>query len=895
LQPRTIVKEEPAASQEKRTEKGYGCWSGRPFGKESKLVKHCALALLILCVRISCSADDVVVGPAATGGFVVPTRQLVRPAGSSVEFSGRPVDLVLSPDGRTVYVKTDRSLVVIDVPSWQIKQNLALGSAGKGSYHGVAVTRDGSKLYLTTSGSAVLEVTIDKSGSASLGRTLEVPQHKDMGQPTPCGIALSPGERLAYVCLSRYNALGVLDLGSGTLDKRISVGVAPYDVVVSSDGATAWVSNWGGRLPKDGEKTEKSSGTPTLVDERSVASSGTVSHVDLRQGKELAQVEVGLHPCDLALDAARGLLYVANANSDTVSVIDTKSNTIVRAIDIKPGASLPFGSAPNAIALGKDGRRLYVANGGNNAVAVVEGGTLGFIPTGWYPGAIATDGKSLYIANVKGYGSRDASSSKRARASFAPNAPESGAKEQRPEGGWVGSMFLGTVQKVDVPDAASLAAYTRQVVADARIPQVLRAREKAQSGVKAAPVPERVGEPSLIEHVVYIIKENKTYDQVFGDIAKGNGEPKLCVLGREITPNHHALADQFVLLDNYYCNGACSADGHQWATEGYATDYMEKAFGGWPRSYPYTGNDPLAYSSAGFIWDNVLLHGLSFRNYGEMSTAAAGPKASFKEILEDSRRKTGKFKFTGSFNIETLRRYSCPDYPGWTLSVPDQVRADVFLKELAEAEKTGEWPDFMTILLPNDHTAGTRPGNPSPRAYVADNDLALARIVEGISKSKFWAKTAIFVIEDDPQSGYDHVDGHRSICLMASPYAKRGAVVTSFYNMTSVLHTIELILGIPPMNQMDAMAPVMRDCFADKPDLTPYTALPNNSPLDEVNPEPSKLSGKALYWANAALSLELDEVDKADNDALNRMIWHSVKGFDAPYPVEFVSTQRRMR
>ncbi len=364
--------------------------------EENKLVKHCALALVVLCAGTSYAAAEVVVGPAEEGGFVVPTRQLIRPAGQSVEFAGRPVDLVLSPDGTTVYTKIENSLIAIDVATWRMKQRIKFEPSASCSYHGMAVTRDGSKLYVTSSGDAVLEMVLDKNGTASQGRRLIVPEREGAGKPTPCGIALSPGERLAYVCLSRDNSLGVIDLGSGRFTRRIPVGVAPYDVVISPDGGTAWVSNWGGRLPREGEKTEKSSGTPTLVDERSVACSGTVSQVDLHQGKEVGQVQVGLHPCDLALDTSRGLLYVANANSDTVSVIDTQASRVVRSIDVKPDASLPFGSAPNAIALGKDGERLYVANGGNNAVSVVEGKALGFIPTGWYPGAVATDGKSLF-------------------------------------------------------------------------------------------------------------------------------------------------------------------------------------------------------------------------------------------------------------------------------------------------------------------------------------------------------------------------------------------------------------------------------------------------------------------------------------------------------------------
>lgn len=838
---------------------------------------YVALAALSAC---GSSAGDLHVGPAAGGGYVVPTRQLVRPAGVSVEFGARPQDLLLAPDGSAVYVKTHGSLIIIDNAAWKVKQDLDLGPGVSGSYHGMAITRDGSRLYVTTSRDELLEVVIAADGGASIGRRIKIPGPSEKSHPTPCGIALSPGERMAYVCLSRSNALGVVDLRSGKLVRQIPVGVAPYDVVVSHDGGFAWVSNWGGRHARKGERTENSAGTPVLVDERTVGVSGTVSLVDLRQANEVVQLETGLHPCDLELSSDGRALYVANANSDTVSIIDTAAREVTRTMGVKPLDSLPFGSSPNALALDAEGRRLYVANGGNNCVAVIDGDTRGFIPTGWYPGGVVTDGKFIYVCNVKGYGSRNGEA---ARKQGAGSVNADGTPNEK----WLVHMHLGTVQKIEIPSASRLASYTSQVRSDARVPQILRAQERAETGAKPTPVPERVGEPSPIQHVIYIIKENKTYDQVFGDLPRGNNDPSLCVFGREVTPNHHALAEQFVQLDNYYCSGVCSADGHQWAVEGYATDYIEKGFGGWPRSYPYSGDDAMAYSPAGFIWDNALLNGLSFRNYGEMGHGVTGFTGSYLDLLKAHLAKQPPPAFRSVFEIEALRRYSCPDYPGWSMAVPDQVRADIFLRELADFERSGEMPEFIVMHLPDDHTAGTSPGFPTPRSHVADNDLALGRIVEAVSNSRFWPTTCIFVNEDDPQSGYDHVDGHRSLCLVISPYARRGALVSEFYNQGSVLHTLELMLGMPPMNQMDAMAPAMRECFTDTPDLTPYTALPNRVPIDEMNPEKSALSGDALYWAEKSMAQRLDVPDAVDDDSFNRAIWHSVRGHDTPYPVAF--------
>lgn len=818
-------------------------------------------------------------GPLDLGGHLMPTHQLLHPAGLSVQFGGRPIDLVLSPDGHTLYVKDNRGLVVIDVEAWTVRQELTMKDKQGSSTHGIAVTRDGARVFVTAAQNSMWEALIGADGKVSWGKKIALPGPRGRGDSHAGGIALSIDEFKAYVCLSRNNSLGIVDLATGKLVKQIPVGVAPFDVALKQDGKTAYVSNWGGRRPKAGEKTAKSSGTDTLVDERGVAASGTVSVVDLEKGEEITEIVTGLHPSDLELSNDQRTLYVANANSDSVSVIDTATTQVIETILVRPDPGLPFGSAPNALALSRNGNTLYVANGGNNAVAVVglenrsQFKIQGFIPTAWYPGGLVTNGKFLFVANVKGLGSR---------------------KKQKDKKGWNSHNHLGTIAKVEFPTSAALQEYTRRVKSDARVPEILRAWEKTSHPEKPTPVPRRIGDPSLFEHVVYIIKENRTYDQVLGDMPQGNGDPSLCVFGRQITPNHHALAEQFVLLDNYYCNGVLSADGHSWAMEGYVTDYLEKAFGGFTRSYPFSGEDPISFSATGFIWDNVLLHGLSFRNYGEMNKTALVPSnATFKGVFNDYQNTTGKIRFKHDIQIDTLRRYSCTNSPGWNLKIPDLIRADVFLAEFKEYEKKGEWPNLIIVFLPSDHTSGTTPGNPTPRAQVADNDLAVGRIVDAVTHSQFWAKTCMFVIEDDPQAGFDHVDGHRSLCLVASPYTKRGEVVSDFYNQTSVLHTMERILGLPPMNQMDSLAPLMTKCFSAKPDFSPYTHLPNQIPLDEMNKATTQLQGAELYWAQKSLEQSFDEVDQADEDTLNRVIWHSVKGVDTPYPAQFAGAHGR--
>jgi len=618
------------------------------------------------------------------------------------------------------------------------------------------------------------------------------------------------------VCLSLNNAISVINLETGEEFAKLDTGIAPYDIAVSPDGLRAYISNYGGGRPGERENVAPSGGSMVRIDDRGIAESGTVTVIDTGLGQVLAQIVVGLHPSDVELSEDGATLYVANANSDSVCVIDTETLRVVETIDVKPDPLLPLGSAPNALAL-HDGK-LLVANGGNNAVGVFSRGDTwqndGFIPAGWYPAALSAHEGMLYIANVKGIGSRS----------------------QRPGArGYNSHDHRGTVTRVRIPQPPRLAEYTAQVRENSGVTDALRAYEPAPIDTEPSPVPAAPGAPSLINHVVYIVKENRTYDQIFGDLPQGDGDPALCVYGRDVTPNHHALAEQFVLLDNYYCNGVLSADGHSWVTEGNVTDHLEKAFGGFTRSYTW-GDDALTYSSSGFIWDKVLARGLSFRNYGEFAYATPERRGvTFTDIWNDYTSGRRAINFRHTVGIQNLRRHTHPGYPGWNTRVPDVLRADAFIEDLKRSEASGDFPNLVLIYLPQDAGSGNQPGFPTSRAHMADNDLALGRIVAAITKSPFWPETCIYVTEDDPQDGFDHVDGHRSICLVVSPYTKRGQVVSTLYNQTGVLHTLSRQLGMPPMNQLIALAPVMRECFTNAPDYTSYEALPNTIPLNELN------------------------------------------------------------
>ena len=447
-----------------------------------------------------------------------------------------------------------------------------------------------------------------------------------------------------------------------------------------------------------------------------------------------------------------------------------------------------------------------------------------------------------------------------------------------------------------LPRAAELPRLSQQVYDNYRRERIAEAFLRPRPGQPPRPVPERIGEPSPIRHVVYVIKENRTYDQVLGDVPEGRGDPALCIFGERVTPNQHKMVREFVLLDNTYCAGILSADGHQWSTTAIGTDYLEKSFAGWPRSYPdgmgEDEDDALAYSPAGFLWDNAVKHGVSIWNFGEFAMPTCGwtdPKRKgspgWRDFWEEFLHGRGEVQISSQPSIESLRLFTPTNYVGWEMSVPDVWRARYITNQLAEWERQGAMPQLVLICLPNDHTSGTSRGCPTPAATVADNDLAFGQIVQALSHSRFWPEMVIFGIEDDPQNGWDHVSGYRTTAYVISPWAKRKAVVSTQYNTVSLLRTIEQILGLPPMNQFDAAATPMFDCFTDTPDFTPFVAVPNQVPLDEMNPDPKAIADPLLRrHALQSARLNFKRVDACPEGVLNRILWHAMKGSAAPFP-----------
>jgi len=839
--------------------------------------KHCLLqgllAVLLLSASLQIQAqnnlNNLKIGPQPDGSILVPSNQLLRPAGFQLYMPGRPVDISLISNERFLLVKNMNSLDLIQLSDRSILQTLPYTKGGS-SFTGICSSKDNRLIYVSEASEKILIARLDQSNVLSWEKPILMPKPAIGGDPGPGGLALNAKEDRLFVTLSRSNSLAVVNLTDQSINE-IPVGIAPYDILLYSD-SKAYVTNWGGRKPVAGESTYNTSGSQVLVDPKTgIANNGSVSVIDLKQNKILTTINVGLHPSGMILSPDQSLLYVACANSDKIYVIDTKKDEVKSEISVHLKKDVLFGSAPNALAISPDGKYLYAANGTENAICVIETGSsnrvIGLIPTGWYPGSVIINkaGTQLFVANVKGSGSRNKAAKK---------------------AGYNSRDHMGSVSFIDVPGKKELSKMTDIVGRNNSLTKLFKGQSATSNSLKKVAVPQVTGQKSHFKHVIYIIKENRTYDQVLGDLPQGNGDTSLVHFGRKITPNHHKLAETFVLMDNFYCSGVLSADGHQWTDEAYVTDYLEKSFGDFTRSYPYDGDDAMAYASSGFIWDNVLRNGLTFRNYGEFADAQITPKsATFSDHLLAFQNGTKNISIKAKANLEQLIPYTCPTFIGFPNTVPDVYRAAEFIKELHEFERKDSFPNFVIMLLPNDHTSGTRPGQPTPRAAVADNDLALGQIVEAISNSKFWKETCILVTEDDPQAGLDHVDGHRTVGMVISPYTKRREVVSTYYSQINMVRTIENILGVEPMNQLDKAAEPMSDCFRETPDFTPYKAEQNNIPLDELNPPLEGLSGKQLSWALKSLEQDLDDYDRIDEDTFNRIIWHSVKGYDRPYPV----------
>ncbi len=871
-------------------------------------------ALMVCALHTVSGQDTSLVGRGELGTVVTPVNQVLTPFGQQLDLPGmRPQALALSHSGRMLVVSGKTNLLhVVDPETGTLKQQVGMPAesarsplaaapdqvvetdkSGQVSYTGLIFSPDDTRIYLSNVNGSIKVFAVDATGQVQPSHTIPLPSANAPRRENeiPSGLAISQDGRKLFVCGNLSNQLLEIDTLSSEIVRTWDVGVAPYAVVLVA--GKAFVSNWGGRRPENADLTGPAGrGTEVRVDPvRHIASEGSVSIINIDidgsgESKMPHEILTGLHASGLAASPDGKYVVCANAASDHLSVIDVAQESIVETIWAKAKPSDLFGAGPNALAFAPDGKDLYVANGSQNAVAVIEfrpeaGSELeGLIPVGWYPGALCFDAgrEKIYVANIKGL------------PVVAKTEPATGAKA------FNSHHYHGSLSMFSIPQKAELLQLSERAARNMRAERIAQAALPARSDQPPRAIPERMGEPSLIEHVVYVIKENRSYDQLFGALDRGNGQPDLCIFGRDITPNQHKMVDEFVLLDNTYCAGILSADGHQWSTTAMSTDYMEKSFAGFPRSYPdgmgIDESDALAYSPAGFIWDSASLHGKSIRNYGEFMMPTVRYRDPQKQGSPDYlacyrtwKGESDEVIFQCAPSVESITPYSPTEYVGWEMSVPDQYRADYIIRELKEFEAKNEFPQLTIICLPNDHASGTRPGCPTPASCLADNDLAFGRIVEALSHSQFWPKMAILAIEDDPQAGWDHVSGYRTTAYCISPYARRAALVSTQYNTTSILRTIEQILGLPPMNQFDASATPMFDCFTDTPNLVAFDAVANIVPLDQMNPDPKAIADPQLR-EDALVSLQLNfrEVDRAPEDVLNRILWRAMKGTQVAYP-----------
>ena len=807
--------------------------------------------------------STVSLGKQPGGFYLLPTNQLLRPWGEQTLIKGRPVDVAMDSRKHLLAVLNWRGVLVLDAASGAEVGEVRSRAT---SYIGIAF-RPGDREVWASETSAngpdnILILKLSETGAVE-----DIERIKLDGHAVPCGIAFSSDGNTAYVALSLKDSVAVIDAKEKQVKRLIPVGTAPFGVAAARQSRRVFVSNRGGRHAEAHDSVAPSSGQAIVSDPATGSSAtGTVSVIDLESGK-LSDVAVGLAPSVMALSPDESILAVANAHSDSISLIDTRTLS-PKELKIPAYPATTVGSLPDAVVFSSDGRRMYVACGGNNAIAVVERHESdwkleGSVPAGWFPSSIALDQDgALRVVNIKGTGNT--------------------ATGVTP-GHFRSTAYEGSLLKIPAPLPSQIESGTREVEA-ANSPKF-----ESSGGIANL--------ASLgIEHVFFIVKENRTYDQVLGDLPQGNGDPKLVMYGRDISPNHHALAEKYVLLDNFYTGGAISFDGHQWLMQAFVSDYVERAFAASPRGYAWNMADALTVSPLGMFWQSATKP-LDVRIYGEFCLPAKWDAARQKAVdITESEElswssywklyKEAKWQnAVGSISgVPALQPYMDARYPDDSVNIPDQIRAEELLRELTEFEKTGKLPNLLVITLNNDHTNGTKPGSPTPRAMVADDDLALGRIVEAVSKSRFWAKSLILAVEDDAQDGFDHVDGHRTVALAIGPMIRRAVVDSNHYNQTSLVRTITEIFGIPQRTQFLANARAMHSIFTNERDLSTYQTLTPKIVLDEMNPPLKALSGRPLWAARESLAMNWAKPDDINQAVLNRILWWDSKGYDKPYP-----------
>ena len=898
-----------------------------------------------------------VTGPQPNGSWVVSSGQVITPSGTQVGLGirVRAKAIALNPNVSThtaavLTLGTSRgngngAVEVFDTATGVVLQNyVPFGKDSSGSYSGIAYSADGKHLVFSQDSSHVTIANVNNQGLLQDNAQVSVPPDNSFiscfpnsppgAYANPCGsfytpstsypggIALSKDGKSAYALLNQNDTLTKIDLTPNppAQNQQIRVGNAPHSVVISSDGKTAYVSNEGGRAATALDFQIYSAGTEIVADPVvGAAITGTVSVVDLPSMTVTATIQTGLHPTGMAFYGP--YLLVANTYSDTISVINTATNEVAWTINLGlpievPGAGqAAYGAAPNSIAVDAKKNIAYVALYNANAIAVVDlsqgasNPVMGMIPVAYAPCSVVldTDGKNndvLLVANDKGIGTRY---------SFETDYGLSGYNTHQDN---------GTVSIVPVPNNGQLNKMTNQVFENNHwdLTQNIQSAGGGNPNAKPVAVPEKIGDPSLIKHVFLIIRENRTYDQVLGDVKTGNGDPSLAVFGANVTPNAHELVQRFPLLDNFYDPSRQSADGHQWIAEGMAPYADDIQSPDWVRSYP-GGNagDALAYQKKGFLFSEAAAAGLPVKIYGEyvendtfLQPNGSTSEPSWSQFYADSQCYEGgpgcappglpgettlyyQNTITAHSSVPAVSNHLIKNFPIFDLGIPDQFRVDLWVQDFNKDVAAGTVPALSILWIMDDHTGGP----PTPRAQQADNDLAVGRIIEYISHSPVWSSSAIFMEEDDAQNGVDHIDGHRSPGYIISPYAvQNGPTDHTYYTQVNMTRTIEQILGLPPMNQFDLVASPMRTAFVEgeppEENFEPWTHVPNQIPLDMGVSAANRTDSPTVKILRAAwlkkkkqiFKGKLTKPDSEDPDTVNHLNWYETTGFVRPYPGE---------
>jgi YVTN family beta-propeller protein len=794
-------------------------------------MKKLLLILLLTQVTVACLAQTQTVRELDAKRVMLPNGWGLTPVGRSLPLGDLPLNIAVSRSKKLMAVtnngQSTQSIQLIDPSTETVLDQVVISK----SWFGLKFSDDEKRLYASgghdnwiveyaiTNKKLVLKDTI------ILGK--EWPN-----KISPAGIEIDDAQKLMYVVTKEDNSLYIISLETKKVEQQFKLEGEAYTCVLSPDAKELYISCWG-------------------------CDKVYVFNTDKRN--ITAEIPVGDNPNDMCLTRKGTYLYVANANDNSVSVIDVARREVIETLNTALYPDAPSGSTTNGLALNSSEQTLYIANADNNCVSVFdvskpgESKSKGFIPVGWYPTNVKVIGHKIFVANGKGFSSM-----------ANPNGPnpfgrkqqvtyQQGDLEKPKEVQYIAGLFKGTLSIIDKPDEKMLAAYSQVVY---RNTPYDKAKELVSQGEEGNPIPRKVGEQSPIKYVFYVIKENRTYDQILGDIKEGNGDPSLVLFGEHITPNQHALAKEFVLLDNFYVDGEVSADGHNWSTGAYATDYLEKtwvsSYGGRGGSYDGEGKRSIANNKGGFIWDHCKKAGVSYRTYGEFAD-------DYKP------------------NIPVLKDHFCPYFTSFDGTVKDTMRFNQWKRDFDSLLALNAVPGFNSLRFCNDHTEGMRKGRPTPYAHVADNDLAVGMFIEYLSKSPIWKETAVFIVEDDAQNGADHVDAHRTTAYVAGGFVKRKFVDHTMYSTSSMLRTIELILGIPPMSQYDAAAVPMWRSFAAAPDLTPFTARAINVDLNDRNTAMNQ-------WQQRSEKFNMTKEDAVPDLEFNLVLWHGIKGDHVPFP-----------